>query len=82
MICPKCGSENVNIQLVEQGAKTKKSSVGLGGHAYNATRGLIAISTLGVSNLIMPKATGKSKTKIKTAKMAICQGCGASWGVK
>lgn len=82
MNCPKCGSDNVNIQMIEQGAKTKKSTVGLGGHVYNATRGVMALSTLGMSNLVMPKATGKSKTKIKAQKVAICQGCGNSWKVK
>lgn len=82
MKCPKCASENVSVQFMEAGAKTKKSTVGLGGHAYNAARGVAAISTLGLSNIFLPKATGKSKTKIQNDKVAICQDCGNSWNVK
>ena len=85
MICPKCQSENVNVQLVEVGSKgkTKKTGVGVGGHAYNATRGLVAISTLGMSNIFMKKAKGqeKTKTKTKTETFCICQNCGNSWKV-
>lgn len=85
MQCPKCKSENVNVQLMETGSKskTKKSGVGLGGHTYNATRGLMAISTLGMSNLVMKKKKGEAKTKTKTetATFCVCQNCGNSWQV-
>ena len=82
MNCPKCKSENVSIQFMETGAKTKKSSVGLGGHTYNAARGIAALTTFGMSNLVLPKAKGQSKTKIKNQKVALCQDCGNSWNVK
>lgn len=80
--CPKCKGENYTIQMVEAGSKTKKSSVGLGGHAYNTVRGVASIATLGIAGKIMPKATGKEKTKNNLVKMALCQDCGHSWEIK
>ena len=82
MFCPQCRSQNIAIQFVETGSSTKKKGNGLGGNAYNMTRGIMAISTLGLSNLVMPKAKGKNKTKTKNEKMAICQSCGYSWRMK
>ena len=82
MRCPKCKCENVTIQMVEAGSKTKKSSVGLGGHAYNTVRGMASVATLGLAGLVMPKAKGKEKSKTQMVKMALCQDCGNSWEVK
>ena len=62
MKCPKCGSENVNAQIVQTGGKTKKKGNGLGGHLNNTARGLTAICTLGVSNLVWKKSKGNEKT--------------------
>ena len=86
LVCPKCKSNNVSVQLIEVGSssKTKKSGVGLGGHAHNAMRGVAAISTLGMSNLVIKKATGteKSKGKTKNKPFGVCQNCGNTWEVK
>ena len=82
MKCPKCGSENVTIQLIQSGGKTKKHGVGLGGHVNNAARGLTAVCTLGMSNLVWKKSKGSEKTTIKNAKICLCQNCGSPWGVK
>ena len=82
MKCPKCKGTNVSIQMIEEGSKTKKTGIGLGGHAHNAIRGAAAITTLGLSNLVIKKATGEEKTTTKTSKIAICQDCGNSWKVK
>ncbi|MDY4096713.1 MAG: hypothetical protein SOY47_08325 [Lachnospiraceae bacterium] len=82
MKCPKCGSENVTIQLIQSGGKTKKHGVGLGGHVNNAARGLTAVCTLGMSNLVWKKSKGSEKTTFKNAKICLCQNCGNSWGVK
>ena len=83
MKCPKCKSNNVVVQLVEVGSstKTKKSGVGLGGHTHNAVRGVMAVGTLGMSNLVIKKATGteKSKGKTKTKPFCVCQNCGNTW---
>ena len=86
LVCPKCKGNNLQIQFMEEGSKskTKHTCVGLGGHAHNAARGILAISTLGVSNLVVKKAKGESKTKSKTknVKICICQDCGNSWKIK
>lgn len=79
MICPECGGENVTISMEETGSKTKKTGVGLGGHVNNAARGLMAISTLGMSNLVWKKAKGEAKTKTVMQKVCLCQNCGHSW---
>lgn len=82
MICPECGSENVTISMEEVGSKTKKTGVGLGGHVNNAARGLMAVSTFGMSNLVWKKSKGESKTKTVTEKVCLCQNCGHSWILK
>ena len=83
LMCPKCKSHNVNVQLIEVGSttKTKKSGVGLGGHAHNAMRGVAAVGTLGMSNLVIKKATGteKSTGKTKNKPFCVCQNCGNTW---
>lgn len=55
MECPKCGSEAVIVQVMETKSKTKKKGIGLGGHINNTARGLTAVATLGVSNLVWKK---------------------------
>ena len=45
----------------------------------NAARGLTAVATLGMSNLVWKKSKGGSKTKLETHKVCLCQGCGNSW---
>ena len=82
MKCPKCKGENVTISFMEESSKTKKTGIGLGGHLHNTVRGVAAIGTLGMSNLVIKKATGEEKTKTKNVKMAVCQDCGHSWKVK
>ena len=82
MKCPKCKSTNVSIQMMEVGSKTKKTGVGLGGHAHNAGRAIMAVSTLGMSNLVIKKAKGEEKSKTKNQKVCICQECGHSWKIK
>lgn len=82
MRCPKCGSENVTIQMEQVGSRTKKTGIGLGGHINNAARGMTAIATLGVSNLIWKKSTGEEKMKAKNKKVCICQNCGHSWTIR
>ena len=82
MVCPKCGSDNVTISMEEIGSKTKKTSIGLGGHVNNMARGFAAIGTLGMSNLVWKKSKGEAKTKIKNEKICLCQNCGHSWILK
>ena len=79
MKCPKCGSSNVVVQMVEKGQQTKRKGIGLGGHVNNTARGLTAICTLGMSNLVWKKSEGHNITKTQTGTMAICQNCGNAW---
>lgn len=80
--CPECGSENITVQIVESGAKTKRKGNGVAGHLNNTARGLTAVATLGVSNIFWKKSKGSNTTKIKNEKVAICQDCGHSWKIK
>lgn len=73
MICPKCGSEHVNIQAVTE-AKTKRR-----GCFRWALWILLAICTCGLI-LIIPAITN-SRTKSKTHSEAVCQNCGYRWRV-
>ena len=43
MNCPKCGSDNVSIEMIQTGGKTKKHGNGIGGHVNNAARGFTAV---------------------------------------
>ena len=81
MKCPKCKSQKVTVQIVEEGSKTKRSSPGLIGNTYNAARGIASVATLGIAGKILPKAEGKNKTKNSNETYAICQDCGHSWKV-
>ena len=67
--------------MVETGSRTRKSGVGLLGNLYNTFRGILSVCSLGILGKILPKATGKEKTKNRLAKTAICQSCGHSWRV-
>ena len=82
MKCPECGSENVNIELIQSQGKTSKKGTGLGGKLNNTARALTAISTLGMSNLIWKKSKGTEKTKFTNQKICLCQNCGHSWEIK
>lgn len=82
MTCPKCGSNDVTIQLEQVAGKTKKHGNGLGGIANNTARGLTAVATLGMSNLVWKKSKGTEKTKFSNQKICLCQNCGASWYIK
>lgn len=82
MQCPKCGSENVTIEMIQTGGKTKKHGNGLGGHLNNAARGATAMMTLGMSNLVWKKSKGNEKMTYTNEKMCLCQNCGNTWKIK
>lgn len=82
MVCRRCRSSNVTIQMEQVGSRTAKHGTGLGGNINNTARALIAISTLGMSNLFWKKSKGTEKTKVKNKKICICQDCGYSWSIK
>ena len=69
--CPNCGGEKITVQMMRVGTartetKIRKNGNGIAGSAYNATRGLMAISTLGLSNFFIPKMNGKKRSKTTT----------------
>lgn len=82
MECPECGSDNVQVQMVEQGQTTSKKGVGFGGHMNNMARGMTAVATLGMSNLVWKKSKGTNKTKTVNATVGICQNCGHTFEIK
>lgn len=79
MVCPKCNSENVNVQIEQVSSKTKKHGNGFGGIVNNTARAATAVCTLGVSNLVWKKSKGGEKTKVENKKVCVCQNCGHSW---
>lgn len=80
--CPACGGENISVQMVEVGSKTKRHGNGLGGNLNNAARDVAGLMTLGASNLVWKKSKGSNKTTNVMKKVAICQDCGHSWEIK
>ena len=66
MICKKCNSSNVIIQMV--GGKIKRVSI-----IRRLIRLMLIVSTCGLW-LLLPSKKGK----IKNVKMLICQDCGYS----
>lgn len=77
MKCPKCGSENVNIQMIQEGATSKTRNKGC---LYSLGRGLLILCTLGLW-CIFGKKKSKTKTTFKNKKVAVCQNCGNEWDV-
>lgn len=73
MICPKCGSNFVNVQAVTN-VKTKHRGC-IGWTMWI----ILACLTLGLI-LIIPAITN-TKTKTKTHTEAICQNCGCRWRI-
>lgn len=80
MICPKCGSENVNVQAV---GITKTKGKGclywlFVGWWLETIMWLILTIPMLFAKLFGRK--GKIKTKVQSH--AVCQSCGHSWKVK
>lgn len=77
MKCPKCGSENVNIQVVQTGAKSSTKNKGC---LFTLGRWLLIICTCGLW-LIFGRKKSKTTTKFQSKKVAICKSCGHQWDV-
>lgn len=82
MKCPKCGSENVSVQVVtETGLKEKKHGViwwVCVGWWWIPIKWLVFTLPALIIAIFKPK---KYKTKTHTKKMAVCNNCGKSWNV-
>ena len=74
MVCPRCSSSNVRIQVVTD-VKTKHR--GCFGWFFWI---LLAIVTIGLI-IIIPLITN-TKTKTTQRTEAVCQNCGFTWVVK
>lgn len=82
MVCKKCGSQNVTVQVVTE-TKVKEKKHGIlwwicVGWWWIPIKWLVF--TLPA---ILGKLFGKSKYKVttKTRKIAVCNDCGKSWNV-
>lgn len=90
--CSRCGNYNIQVtmtQYAQQGmSQTQKHKRSLADRtAYNTSRGVMNVATLGLWGAATPKR-GKYKevtyTQSRTInqKVAICQYCGFSWNIK
>jgi len=82
MECPKCSSENVKVELVQE-IKLKKKRRGILywvfiGFWWEPILWLFLTVPKLLYELFIPKG---QKIKTKTQKMAVCQACGHSWKV-
>lgn len=78
MICPKCGSQTVNVTTEQLSAKTKNKGMGC---LWGICRLCLIICTCGLW-LLVGRRKGTGKTTIKNHTVAICQNCGNKWEVK
>ncbi len=77
MKCVKCGSENVNVQIIQTSAKSSTKGKGC---LFTIFRWLLIISTCGLW-LLVGKKKAKTKTTFANEKMAVCQSCGRQWNI-
>lgn len=77
MICPKCGSENVNVMTEQVGAKTKSNNMGC---LWTLGRYCLIFCTCGLW-LLVGKRSGRSKTQFENQTVAVCQNCGHKWNM-
>lgn len=69
--CPRCGSNNVNVQI----AQTKEVHSGRG-ILWGLGRAVLVVCTLGLWLLV---GRSKGKSRIKNEAFAVCQNCGKKW---
>ena len=77
MICSKCGSDHVNIQMIQKSLKTNTKNMGC---LFGIIRFMLICCTGGLW-LLLGKKKSTSKTKIKNEKIAICQNCANQWKI-
>lgn len=75
--CPRCGSNRINISMVQTAASTRTRGRGC---LWRLMRFFLILITAGLW-LFIGKSKGKSKTRIQSEKTAICQNCGNSWAM-
>lgn len=75
MNCPKCGSDNVSIQVVQTAAKTSQKGNGC---LWSLGRLTLIICTCGLW-LLVGRHKGTGKTKVKNQTICVCKNCGNRW---
>lgn len=80
MTCPKCGSTNVNVQIVTK-SKLKNAHHGffwwlLIGWWWIPIKWLFLTIPALLAKIFIPK---KQKLKQRNVSMCVCQNCGHSW---
>lgn len=75
--CANCGANNVQVSMIQSAASTRNRGRGI---IWGLVRLALIFCTAGLW-LLVGKSKGKSKTKIKSQKTAICQSCGSSWNL-
>ena len=80
MVCPKCGSENVNVQMVSE-TKLKQKHHGIFwwifiGWWWLFIKWFVFTIPALIVKIFAPK---KYKTKTKHKSMCVCQSCGNHW---
>lgn len=70
LVCPKCGSRNVSVQVVENQKKR--------GCFASLMWILLAVTIVGLILLLIPALSRKGS---KTLTFAVCQNCGHRWKV-
>lgn len=73
MQCPKCKSENVNIQMVNTKIRTNNAGI-----IHACGRLFLIVCTCGLWLLVPSR---KENSKVKNSSMAVCQNCGNTWKV-
>ena len=77
LTCRKCGSTNVNVQMVQTGASTSTKGKGC---LFTLARWTMIVCTCGLW-LLVGKKKAKSTTTYSNQKLAVCSSCGNSWPV-
>ena len=75
MKCPKCKSENVNVQIEQVGGKTKVRKTGC---LWEIGR-LFLICCTGGLWLLIGKRKGTNNTTFVNKSVGVCQDCGNKW---
>lgn len=83
VICKKCGSNKVDIQMVERTQIKRKKKTLLYWIAFGWLIEIMLWFFLTVPKLIFELfKPSRYKVKTKLEKIAVCQNCGYSWGLK
>lgn len=67
---------------MQTGGRTRKHGTGFGGKMNNVARGMTALGTVGMSNLVWKKSKGTESMKYKGSKIGLCHSCGNDWKVR